>query len=225
MDWSAIGLSVRLAAATTSILLVLGLPLAGWLALSQRRGRWVVDALVALPLVLPPTVLGFYVLVALGPRSPIGRAYEAIVGRPIVFSFQGLLVASVLYSLPFAVQPFAAAFAAVDRNLIETAWCLGASRVRTFVRIVVPLARPGIIAGMVLSFAHTVGEFGVVLMIGGNLPGSTRTVSISIYDDVQAFDYARAGRTAALLLAFSFVVLAMTYRLQRRSARAWPLAS
>ena len=225
MDWSAIGLSVRLAAATTSILLVLGLPLAGWLALSQRRGRWVVDALVALPLVLPPTVLGFYVLVALGPRSPIGRAYEAIVGSAIVFSFQGLLVASVLYSLPFAVQPFAAAFAAVDRNLIETAWCLGASRVRTFVRIVVPLARPGIIAGMVLSFAHTVGEFGVVLMIGGNLPGSTRTVSISIYDDVQAFDYARAGRTAALLLAFSFVVLAMTYRLQRRSARAWPLAS
>ena len=225
MDWSAIGLSVRLAAATTSILLVVGLPLAGWLALSQRRGRWAVDALVALPLVLPPTVLGFYVLVALGPRSPIGRAYEAIVGSPIVFTFQGLLVASVLYSLPFAVQPFAAAFAAVDRDLIETAWCLGASRVRTFVRIVVPLARPGIIAGMVLSFAHTVGEFGVVLMIGGNLPGSTRTVSISIYDDVQAFDYARAGRTAALLLAFSFVVLAMTYRLQRRSARAWPLAS
>ena len=225
MDWSAIGLSVRLAAATTSILLVVGLPLAGWLALSQRRGRWAVDAVVALPLVLPPTVLGFYVLVALGPRSPIGRAYEAMVGSPIVFSFQGLLVASVLYSLPFAVQPFAAAFAAVDRNLIETAWCLGASRVRTFVRIVVPLARPGIIAGIVLSFAHTVGEFGVVLMIGGNLPGSTRTVSISIYDDVQAFDYARAGRTAALLLAFSFVVLAMTYRLQRRSARAWPLAS
>ena len=225
MDWSAIALSVRLAAATTSILLVVGLPLAGWLALSPRRGRWVVDALVALPLVLPPTVLGFYVLVALGPRSPIGHAYEAIVGSPIVFSFQGLLVASVLYSLPFAVQPFAAAFAAVDRNLIETAWCLGASRVRTFARIVVPLARPGIVGGVVLSFAHTVGEFGVVLMVGGNLPGSTRTVSISIYDDVQAFDYARAGRTAALLLAFSFIVLALTYRLQRRSARAWPLAS
>jgi molybdate transport system permease protein len=225
VDWSAIGLSIRLAAATTAILLVVGLPLAGWLALSQRRGRWVVDALVALPLVLPPTVLGFYVLVALGPRSPIGRAYEGMVGSPIVFSFEGLLVASVLYSLPFAVQPFAAAFAAVDRNLIETAWCLGASRVRTFARIVIPLARPGIVAGVVLSFAHTVGEFGVVLMVGGNLPGATRTVSISIYDDVQAFEYARAGRTAALLLAFSFIVLAMTYRLQRRSARAWPLAS
>jgi molybdate transport system permease protein len=225
VDWPAILLSLRLAAATTLILLVVGLPLAGWLALSHRRGRWAVDALVALPLVLPPTVLGFYVLVALGPRSPLGRAYEAITGSTIVFSFQGLLVASVLYSLPFAVQPFAAAFAAVDRNLIETAWCLGASRIRTFTRVVVPLARPGIIAGAVLSFAHTVGEFGVVLMVGGNLPGSTRTVSISIYDDVQAFDYARAGRTAALLLVFSFVVLAMTYRVQRRSGRSWPVVS
>ena len=225
MDWSAIGLSLRLATATTLILLVVGLPLAGWLALSNRRGRWAVDALVALPLVLPPTVLGFYVLVALGPRSPIGRAYEALTGSAIVFSFEGLLVASVLYSLPFAVQPFAAAFAAVDRNLIETAWCLGASRVRTFMRIVVPLARPGILAGAVLSFAHTVGEFGVVLMVGGNIPGSTRTVSISIYDDVQAFEYERAGRTAALLFAFSFIVLATTYRLQRRSGRAWPIGS
>ena len=225
MDWSAIVLSLRLAAATTLILLAAGLPLAGWLALSHRPGRWAIDALVALPLVLPPTVLGYYVLVALGPRSPIGHAYEAIIGGPIVFSFPGLLVASVLYSLPFAVQPFAAAFAAVDHDLIETAWCLGASRLRTFARIVVPLARPGIIAGAVLTFAHTVGEFGVVLMVGGNLPGSTRTVSISIYDDVQAFNYARAGRTAGLLLVFSFVVLAMTYRLQRRSGRAWPVHS
>jgi molybdate transport system permease protein len=225
VDWSAIALSLRLAAATTLILLGVGLPLAGWLAFSHRRGRWAVDALVALPLVLPPTVLGFCVLVALGPRSPIGQAYEGLTGHTIVFSFQGLLIASVLYSLPFAVQPFAAAFAAVDRNLIETAWCLGASRIRTFARIVVPLARPGILAGLVLSFAHTVGEFGVVLMVGGNLPGSTRTVSISIFDDVEAFNYARAGRTAALLLAFSFVVLAITYRLQRRSGRAWPIGS
>jgi molybdate transport system permease protein len=225
VDWSAIALSLRLATATTLILLVVGLPLAGWLALSHRRGRWAVDAIVALPLVLPPTVLGFYVLVALGPRSPIGRAYEAITGSTIVFSFQGLLVASVLYSLPFAVQPFTAAFASVDRTLIETAWCLGASRARTFARIVIPLAKPGIIAGIVLSFAHTIGEFGVVLMVGGNLPGTTRTVSISIYDDVQAFDYTRAGRTALLLLVFSFTVLAMTYRLQRRSARAWPVTS
>ena len=224
MDWSAIALSLRLATATTLILLALGLPLAAWLALSPRRGRWLIDALVALPLVLPPTVLGFYVLVALGPRSPIGHAYEAAFGRPIVFSFQGLLAASVLYSLPFAVQPFAAAFAAVDRNLIETAWGLGASRARTFARVVIPLARPGIVAGAVLSFAHTVGEFGAVLMVGGNIPGTTRTVSMSIYDDVQAFNYARAGRTAALLLTFSFVVLAVTYRLQRRSGRVWPAA-
>lgn len=225
MDWSAIALSLRLAAATTIVLLAIGLPLASWLALSNRRGRWAVDAFVALPLVLPPTVLGYYVLVMLGPRSPIGRAFEALTGSPVVFSFTGLLVASVLYSLPFAVQPFAAAFAAVDRTLIETAWCLGASRLRTFARVIVPLARPGIIAGAVLTFAHTVGEFGVVLMVGGNLPGVTRTVSISIYDDVQALNYARAGRTAGLLLAFSFVVLAMTYRLQRRSGRAWPIAS
>src|ERR1700738_2876500 len=153
MDWSAIALSLRLATATTLILLVVGLPLAGWLALSHRRGRWAIDALVALPLVLPPTVLGFYVLVALGPRSPIGRAYETIAGHPIVFSFEGLLVASFLYSLPFAVQPFAAAFAAVDRNLIETAWCLGASRLRTFTHVIVPLARPGIVAGVVFGFA------------------------------------------------------------------------
>jgi molybdate transport system permease protein len=225
LDWSAIALSVRLATTTTLILLVIGLPVASWLALSRGRGRWAVDALVALPLVMPPTVLGFYVLVALGPRSPIGRAYEAMTGDTLVFSFRGLLVASVLYSLPFAVQPFAAAIAAVDRNLIEAAWCLGASRARTFARVIVPLARPGIVAGMVLSFAHTMGEFGVVLMVGGNLPGSTRTVSISIFDDVQALDYMRAGRTAALLLAFSFAVLAMTYRLQRRSGRAWVIRS
>jgi molybdate transport system permease protein len=143
----------------------------------------------------------------------------------IVFSFQGLWVASVLCSLPFAVQPFAAAFAAVDRNLIETTWCLGTSRVRTFARIVVPLARPGIVAGLVLSFARTLGEFGVVLMVGGNLPGSTRTVSLSIFDDVQTFDYTRARRTAALLLAFSFAVLAVTYRLQRLSGRTGPIGS
>ena len=224
MDWTAITLSLRLATATTIVLLGVGLPLAAWLALSPRRGRWIVDALVALPLVIPPTVLGFYVLVALGPRSPIGRAYEALVGSPLVFSFEGLLVASVLYSLPFAVQPFAAAFASVDRSLVESAWCLGASKARTFFQVVVPLARPGIVAGAVLSFAHTIGEFGVVLMVGGNLPGRTRTVSVSIYDDVQGLDYARAGRTAALLLVFSFVVLATTYRAQRKAGRTWPVA-
>jgi len=222
VDWSAIVLSLRLAAATTLILLVVGLPLASWLAFSHRRGRWVVDALVALPLVLPPTVLGFYVLVALGPRSPIGRAYETFTGGAIVFSFQGLLVASVLYSLPFAVQPFSAAFAAVDARLIEASWTLGVSRFATFIRVVLPLSVRGLIVGMVLSFAHTIGEFGVVLMIGGNIPGATRTVSISIYDAVQALDYQAAARTSLALLAVSFVILSITYALQRSVWAVWP---
>jgi molybdate transport system permease protein len=162
---------------------------------------------------------------AISPSSPIGHTYEQLTGGTLPFSFGGLLIASVLYSLPFAVQPFTAAFAAVDRNLIEAAWCLGASPWGTFFRVVVPLARAGIVTGMVLSFAHTMGEFGVVLMVGGNLPGVTRTVSVSIYDDVQALDYAGASRTAALLLAMSFLVLAITYRLQRRSAASWPVHS
>ncbi len=223
MDWQAIGLSVRLAAWTTLILLVIGLPMAYWLAFSRWRGRFVVEALVALPLVLPPTVLGFYMLLAMAPQSPLGRAYLALTGRSLPFSFEGLLIASVLYSLPFAVQPFASAFAAVDRRLVEASWCLGVSRLATFFRLLVPLARPGIITGMVLSFAHTLGEFGVVLMVGGNLPGETRTVSISIYDEVQALDYAAAGQTAAVLLALSFLVLAVTYGLQRRLGAVWPV--
>lgn len=225
MDWQAIALSLRLSAFTSLILLAVGLPVANWLAFSTWRGRFWIEAVVALPLVLPPTVLGFYILTAISPRSPIGRGYEALTGSTLPFSFGGLLVASLLYSLPFAVQPFTAAFAAVDRKLIETAWCLGASRWATFFRVIVPLARHGIITGMVLSFAHTMGEFGVVLMVGGNLPGVTRTVSIAIYDDVQALDYARAGRTALLLLAMSFLVLAVTYRFQRRATALWPVHS
>lgn len=225
MDWQAIALSVRLSALTALILLVIGLPIAKWLAFSTWPGKFWVEAVVALPLVLPPTVLGFYLLIAISPSSPIGRAYEALTGGTLPFSFQGLLIASVLYSLPFAVQPFTAAFSAVNRNLIEAAWCLGASPWKTFFRVVVPVARSGILAGIVLSFAHTMGEFGVVLMVGGNLPGVTRTVSISIYDNVQSLDYAAAGRTAALLLVLSFVVLAVTYRLQRRAAASWPVHS
>jgi molybdate transport system permease protein len=225
MDWQAIVVSVRLSFWTAVILLAIGLPMAKWLAFSTWPGKFWVEAIVALPLVLPPTVLGFYILMAMSPSSPIGRTYEALTGGTLPFSFRGLLIASVLYSLPFAVQPFTAAFAAVDRNLIETAWCLGASSWGTFFRVVVPLARAGIVTGMVLSFAHTMGEFGVVLMVGGNLPGVTRTVSVSIYDDVQALDYAGASRTSAVLLAMSFLVLAITYRLQRRSAASWPVHS
>lgn len=216
MDWMAIRLSLKLAALTTGALLLLGLPIAAWLAFGKARGKFLVEALVSLPLVLPPTVLGFCLLVALGPRSPLGALWEQVMGRPLAFSFQGLLLASILYSLPFAVQPFAAGFAAVDRRLLEASACLGSGRLRSFLRVVLPLSWPALLAGSILSFAHTLGEFGVVLMVGGNLPGETRTVSIAIYDAVQTLDYATAGRTALALLAFSFLVLALTYGLQRR---------
>ncbi len=217
MDWTAVWLSLRLASFTTLILCVLGLPLAWWLATSRQRWKFLVEALVALPLVLPPTVLGFYILLALGPASPLGRAYERFTGGLLPFSFQGLLVASVLYSLPFAVRPFAVAFAGVDRRLIEASWCLGVSRAGTFFRVVVPLSWTGILTGVILAFAHTLGEFGVVLMVGGNIPGQTRTVSISIYDEVQALNYDAAGKTALFLVGCSFTALALTYALQRRA--------
>ena len=222
MDWQAISLSIRLSVLTTCALVVIGLPLAYWLSFTRWRWKFLVEAVVALPIVLPPTVLGFYVLIAIGPRSSFGQIYEALTGRLLPFSFQGLLVASVLYSLPFAVQPFAAAVSTVDRKLIETSWCLGVSRRATFFRVILPLAWPGVVAGMVLSFAHTLGEFGVVLMIGGNLPGITRTISISIYDDVQALNYAAAGTTALAMLVFSFLVLALTYAIQRKAFSVWP---
>lgn len=216
MDWQAIGVSLRLAAWTTAILCVLGLPLAYWLAVSRWRGKFLLEAVVALPLVLPPTVLGFYLLVALGPHSPLGHAYERLTGGRLVFTFAGLLVASVLYTLPFAVRPFAVAFAAVDRRLIEASWCLGTSRLGTFVRVVLPLSWTGILTGIILSFAHTLGEFGVVLMVGGNQPGVTRTASVAIYDSQQALDYAAAGQTSLFLVGVAFLSLAVTYALQRR---------
>lgn len=222
MDWEAVGLSLRLASWTTLVLLGLGLPLAWWLAVSSSRWKLVVEAVVALPLVLPPTVLGFYVLVGLGPHSPVGRFYERLFDRALPFSFEGLLVASVLYSLPFSVQPFTAAFASIDRRLLEAAWCQGLSPFQTFLRVVLPLARPGILSGMILSFAHTVGEFGVVLMVGGNIPSQTRTLSISIYDEVQALNYDAAGRTSAVLLVCSFLVLLLTALLRRKGGAAWP---
>ncbi|UER54807.1 molybdate ABC transporter permease subunit [Kineosporiaceae bacterium SCSIO 59966] len=223
MDWQAVLLSIRLATATTAILLVVAVPLAAWLAFSRRRWTVLVEAVVALPLVLPPTVLGYYVLVALGSRSPLGRWWEQTVGTPLAFSFTGLLVASVLYSLPFAVQPLLASFAGVDRRLVETSAVLGRGTAATVLRVVLPLSRAGLATAAVLTFAHTVGEFGVVLMVGGNIPGETRTVSIAVYDAVQAFDYATAGRTSLLLLAFSLLVLTATYALQRRGqVPVWP---
>ncbi|WP_395740929.1 molybdate ABC transporter permease subunit [Prosthecobacter sp.] len=222
MDWQAVTLSLRLSACTTCILSALGLPLAWWLVNTRWRWRFLLEAVVALPLVLPPTVLGFYVLMAIGPHSPVGRFYESVFGQRLPFSFQGLLIASVLYSLPFAVQPFLSAFATVDRRMVEASWCLGVGRLGTFRRVVLPLAWPGVLAGVVLSFAHTMGEFGVVLMVGGNLPGVTRTISVSIYDEVEALNYAAANQTALAMLLFSFAVLSLTYALQRRILHPWP---
>jgi molybdate transport system permease protein len=222
MHWEALWLSVRLSFLTMLALVALGVPLAYWLAFSRRRWKFLVEAVVALPLVLPPTVLGFYILVAIGPQSPIGSLYQRLTGGALPFSFRGLLIASVLYSLPFAVQPFAAAFASVDPRLIEASWCLGVSRPGTFFRVILPLSLRGVVTGMVLSFAHTLGEFGVVLMVGGNLPGVTRTVSIAIYDEVQALNYAAAAQTATLLLVVSFAVLALMYGVQRRMWALWP---
>jgi molybdate transport system permease protein len=221
MDTAALALSARLAALTTLILLALGLPLASWLTTTRWRGRFLVEAVVALPLVLPPTVLGFYLLVGLGPRSPAGRLFEAVAGHPFPFSFAGLLIASVLYSLPFAVQPFTAALAGVDRRVVEASHTLGVSPLGTFLRVTLPLARHGVLAGAVLTFAHTLGEFGVVLMVGGNIPGRTRTMSIAIFDHVEALEYGAAHRTAALLLAISFAVLTIVYALQRRPFLGW----
>jgi molybdate transport system permease protein len=224
MDWTAIALSVRLAAVVSAILLVIGVPIAYWLTFSSSRWRFVCESIVALPLVLPPTVLGFYVLLALGSRSPVGRAWEAWTGHGLAFTFEALVIASILYSLPFAVQPIAASFAQIDRTLLEASATLGVSPFRTFWRVVLPLSRDGLIAGAVLTFAHTIGEFGVVLMVGGNLPGVTRTVSISIYDDVQAFDFAAAHRTALLLLLFSFAALGSVYALMRKPWAVAPLS-
>jgi molybdate transport system permease protein len=224
MDWTAIALSVRLAAIVSAILLVIGVPIAYWLTFSSSRWRFVFESIVALPLVLPPTVLGFYVLLALGSRSPIGRAWETWTGHGLAFTFEALVIASILYSLPFAVQPIAASFAQIDRTLLEASATLGVSRLRTFQRVVLPLSRDGVLAGAVLTFAHTIGEFGVVLMVGGNLPGVTRTVSISIYDDVQAFDFASAHRTALLLLVFSFAALGSVYALMRKPWAVAPLS-
>lgn len=216
MDWTALWLTVRLALATTLILFVTGLPLAYWMACSRWRGKFLIEAIVALPIVLPPTVLGFYLLVAMGPASPIGHFLEIAFGIRLPFSFAGILIGSVVFNLPFAVRPFMAAFSGMDRKLIEASWCLGVSHFDTFRRITLPLCWPGILAGLILTFAHTVGEFGVVLMIGGNISGKTRTLSISIYDNVQALEYRAAHQTACVLLAFSFIVLCLTQWLGRR---------
>jgi len=215
-------LSIRLAASVSAILFAVGLPLAYWLAYSRWRGKFLVESVVALPLVLPPTVLGFYVLVAMGTQGPLGKLWQAAFGHGLAFTFTGLVFASVLYSLPFAVQPLVASFQSIDRKLLDASAVLGAGDLRTFHRVILPMSIPGVVTALVLSFAHTLGEFGVVLMVGGNLAGNTRTISIDIYDHVQSLEYAEANRLAVILLAFSFVVLSIVYGLNRRiGGRMW----
>lgn len=216
LDWRVVFVTVKLAGVSTVILLLGGTPLAWWLARSRSRLRPLVEAVVALPLVLPPTVLGFYLLVMLGPAGPIGNVWESIGGPRLVFSFPGLVVGSVLYSLPFVVQPLQNAFAAVPTRLLDAAATLRASPLDRFMSVVVPLARPGFLTAATLGFAHTVGEFGVVLMIGGNIPGRTEVLSIALYNHVEALEYGQAHLLAALLLVFSFSVLLTVYALNRR---------
>ncbi|MBV8476108.1 MAG: molybdate ABC transporter permease subunit [Acidobacteria bacterium] len=222
MDWQAFWLTIRLAFLVAAILLFLGVPVAYWVTLSKWRWKFLIEAVMLLPVVMPPTVLGFYVLFALGPRSPVGRAWMALTGHTLAFTFTGLVIGSILYSFPFAVQPFSASFSAIDRTFIEASSTLGASKLQTFLRVILPLSISGLVTGVALSFAHTMGEFGVVLMVGGNIPGVTRTVSIAIYDQVQEANYAAANDLALLLLAMAFAILAVVYGLNRRIWAIWP---
>lgn len=217
LDWAPIGLTLRLALASTLALLLVGVPLALWIVFGRSRLRPWVEAAVGLPLILPPSVLGFYLLVLLGPNGPVGSIWEGLGGPRLVFSFPGLVVGSVLYSLPFVVHPLANAFAAVDPKLLEVARTLGAGRLDRFVSVLLPLSRGGFVTAATLGFAHTVGEFGVVLLIGGNIPGRTQVLSIAIYDHVEAMNYAQAHALSAVLLAFSFVVLLAVHAVNRKS--------
>jgi len=215
-DLTALLITLQLAAVTTLILILLGTPLAWWLAHTRWRGKFLLETLVALPLVLPPTVLGFYLLLALGPDGPIGGLMQRLGGHSLAFTFTGLVIGSVFYSMPFVVQPLQNAFAAIGRRPLEEAATLRAGPLDRFFSVTVPLARPGFLTATVLGFAHTIGEFGVVLMIGGNIPGETRVVSIAIYDHVETLEYARAHWLAGGLLALSFVLLMAVYGLNRR---------
>lgn len=211
MDFTALALTLELAAVTTALLLVVAVPLAAWIASGSSAARRVVQAAVALPLVLPPTVLGFYLLRGMGPSTALGRVIVLLLGHPLAFTFAGLVVGSMIYSLPFAVQPLVSAFGGVPRPLVETARVLGASPWAAFRRVVLPLSRAGLLTAAVLTFAHTVGEFGIVLMVGGDIPGVTRTASIAIFDSVQEGNYAAAEHLSLLLLLGSFVVLLLVY--------------
>ncbi len=219
MEWPALWLSLRLATMTVLVLLPIGIVAGRQLAYRDFAGKGLVEALVALPLVLPPTVFGYYLLVAFGAASPLGQMWVGVFGRPLVFSFEGLLIASIIFNLPFAIQPSQRAFEAIQPEIREAAACCGLSPLRALWRIELPLAWPGILTAMVLSFAHTLGEFGIVLMVGGSIPGETRTIAIAIYDRVQAFDDAGAAKMSALLLAISLGTIALTFALSRRIGR------
>ena len=219
MDWSALGVSLRLGAGTLIILVPWGIWFGRLLAFRQFRGKLLVEALVTVPLVLPPTVLGFYLLITFGARSPLGEAFQSIAGHALPFSFAGLLLASALANIPFVVQPIQRGFEAIPRDVRDAAACCGLTPWQRFVRIEVPLAWPSILTAAILTFAHTLGEFGVVLMVGGNLPGETRTLSVAIYDRMQAFDDRSAGVMAATLLAISVATLMATTALSRRVSR------
>ena len=218
-DWAAIRLTAELAGLTTVLLLTLCTPLAWWLAHSRSRWRGPVGAVVSLPLVLPPTVIGFYLLVTMGPNGPIGQLTQSLGLGRLPFTFPGLVIGSIVYSLPFAVQPLQRAFEAAGRRPLEVAATLGASPLDRFLTVALPLARPGFITAAVLTFAHTVGEFGVVLMLGGNIPGVTRVVSVQIYDHVEAMEYAQAHWLAGGMVVFSFIVLMLLHWLQPKEAR------
>jgi molybdate transport system permease protein len=219
MDWTALWLSLRLAAFTVLLLLPIGILAGRWLAWRDFAGKGLAEAVVALPLVLPPTVFGYYLLVAFGAASPLGQLWQAAFGQQLVFSFEGLLVASIIFNLPFAIQPMQRGFEAIAPELREAAACCGMSPWQALLKVELPLAWPGILTAMVLSFAHTLGEFGIVLMVGGSIPGETRTIAIAIYDRVQAFDDAAAGQMSALLLAISLVTIALTFAFSRRVGR------
>jgi molybdate transport system permease protein len=219
MDGTALWLSLRLGFFTVLVLLPIGISMGRWLAYRNFTGKAAVEGVVALPLVLPPTVFGYYLLVAFGGASPLGQAWQNIFGHQLVFSFEGLLLASVIVNLPFAIQPMQRGFEAIPIEMREAAACCGMPPWRAFLRIELPLAWPGILTAMVLSFAHTLGEFGVVLMVGGSIPGETKTVAIAIYDRVQAFDDAAAAQMSALLLVLSLAAIATTYAASRRIGR------
>jgi len=219
MDWPALKLSLLLALATTLILVPLAVALARELSVRRFRGKSLVEALMALPLVLPPTVLGFYLLAAFGGNSALGQAYHSLTGRALVFTFDGLLLASLIFNLPFALQPVQRAFEAIPRDVRDAAWCCGLTRWQALWRIELPLAWPGVLGAIVLTFAHTLGEFGVVLMVGGNISGETRTVAIAIYDKVQAFDDHGAAIMSAALVAFSFISISLIHWLGKRVGR------